>query len=105
MDFLVRIDATSCDESNGAGRLTLSGDLSIRNAQSIYQQILDAKEKCSTLHIVLEQVTSIDLALLQILFALKRDLNNGVQLTIVDQDSATTNWFAMSGLTSLIQSA
>ena len=105
MDFQARVDGTKSEELNGAGRLTLSGDLSIRNAQSIYQQVLDAKEKCSPLHIVLEQVTSIDLALLQILFALKRDNGNGMQLTIDARDSKTTNWFATSGLLSLIQSA
>lgn len=105
MDFQARVDGPNSEEPSGAGRLTLSGDLSIRNAQAIYQQILDVKEKCSTLHIVLEHVTSIDLALLQILFVLKRDTSNGMRLTIDDTDKATTSWFATSGLMSLIQSA
>ncbi len=104
-DFQVQFDGPSGDSSDRAGRLVLSGDLSIRNAQLLHQQILDAKEKCSELHIVLEHVTSLDLALLQILFALKRDTERGVHLTIDDQNSDVSKWFATSGLTSLVQPA
>ena len=104
-NFQLCLDGAKTTVGDGTGRLVLSGDLSIRNAQMLYQQILDAKEKCSALHIVLEQVTSVDLALLQILFALRRDVGGGIQLTVDEHDSSVTKWFATSGLTSLIQSA
>lgn len=104
-DFQVRFESASGDGTDRAGRLVLSGDLSIRNAQLLYQQILDAKEKCSSLHVVLEQATSTDLALLQILFALKRDADPGMQLTIDELDSGVSKWLTTSGLTSLVQPA
>ncbi len=100
-DFQVRLEPSDSDPS---GRLILTGDLSIRNAQAIHQQILDAREKTPSLQILLENVTSADLALFQILFSLQRDGASSVQLVVSEHDTVVRRWLAASGLTSLIQS-
>jgi len=100
-DFQVRLEPAN---DNAFGRLVLTGDLSIRNAQAIHQQILDARERVSSLEIALEDVTSVDLALFQILFSLQRDDSSTVHFTVGEKDTLIKRWLATSGLTSLIQS-
>lgn len=84
--------------------MVLTGDLSIRNAQSLYQRILDAREKTGSLKIMFEDVTSVDLALFQILFSLQRESANRVQIFVSEHDVVMRKWLTTSGLTSLIQS-
>lgn len=100
-DFQVRLEPSN---NNASGRLVLTGDLSIRNAQAIHQQILDARERVSSLEIALEDVTSVDLALFQILFSLQRDGSSCVHFSVSENDTVIKRWLATSGLTSLIQS-
>lgn len=99
-DFHVRLERS---DGNASGQLVLAGDLSIRNAQALYQQILDAREKAPVLQVMFEEVTSVDLALFQILFALQREKANSVQFFVSEHDTVMRKWLKMSGLTSLIQ--
>ncbi len=100
-DFQVRLEPSN---NNASGQLVLTGDLSIRNAQAIHQQILDARERVSSLEIALKDVTSVDLALFQILLSLQRYGSSSVHFSVGENDTVVKRWLATSGLTSLMQS-
>lgn len=67
----------SLDSANATGTLVLSGSLTIQHAQPLQSALIKAVgESNKRMVINLEQVESIDLTALQLLYATHRDLKN-----------------------------
>lgn len=68
MDIIIH----QSQEQPGQGTLTLQGELSMRNATAVRQALIAALAQHIDLHIVLSEVASLDLSVLQLLFAAKQ---------------------------------
>lgn len=67
---------TVSPSGSGTTRVLLEGQLIIRNAAEIREQLIAAIKNYENLELVLENVTRIDLSVLQLLVALKKSAAN-----------------------------
>jgi anti-anti-sigma factor len=71
------------DPASGTGTLVLSGDLTIQHAQELKTVLVTAEQQVKHLVLKLEGVTQADLAALQLLCAMHRQLlDSGKQISI-----------------------
>jgi anti-anti-sigma regulatory factor len=76
MDIIIH----QSQEQPGQRTLTLQGELSMRNATAVRQALMAALAEHLDLHIVLSEVASLDLSVLQLLFAARQ--TPGRQVTV-----------------------
>lgn len=73
------------DTAEGEGQLCISGNLTLRNATVLKQALIEAQEKSKHLSVLIAEVNSLDVSVIQIILA-ARNRNPDVKWTITVPD-------------------
>ena len=82
--------------------LRLSGELSVSNAQQLYQRILKACETFPEVQMLLNDVTAFDVSAMQILIAAVHNPVTKVSVRVGDGAECVTHWLNLAGLTDAV---
>ncbi|MDJ1501419.1 STAS domain-containing protein [Xanthocytophaga agilis] len=83
------VDIICNDQAEGVAQLTISGNLTLRNATTVKQALIEAQDKYKHLSVLLSEVNSLDVSVIQIIMAAKSS-NPAIQWNITLSDDIQT---------------